>query len=161
MAVTRRTSGATLVELHVPDLSMAKRFYGGLGFRVARHESPVGNDGYLVLRRGEALLCFWGGTPAVRRHPYFRRFGRTAKRGYGVEIIVPVADVRRVYAAAQHARCVVEELRLRPWGARDFRIEDPFGFYVRITEKHDVLAEGPRAARRPAAAPRAGARRRR
>jgi len=159
--VTLRTSGATLVELHVPDLALAQRFYGRLGFRVARHESPVGNDGYLVLRRGEALLCFWGGTSAVRRHPYFRRFGRTAKRGYGVEIVVPVADVSRVYAAARRARCVVEELRLRPWGARDFRIEDPFGFYVRITEKHDVLAEGPRAERRKAAAPPAGERRRR
>jgi lactoylglutathione lyase len=159
--VTPRTSGATLVELHVPDLALAKRFYGRLGFRVARHESPIGDDGYLVLRRGEALLCFWGGTLAVRRHPYFRRFGRTAKRGYGVEIVVPVADVRRVYDAAQRTRCVVEELRLRPWGARDFRIEDPFGFYVRITEKYDVLAEGQRAARRPAAAPHAAARRRR
>lgn len=159
--MTLRTAGATLVELHVPDLALAKRFYGRLGFRVARHESPVDDDGYLVLRRGDALLCFWGGTPAVRRHPYFGRFGRTAKRGYGVEIVVPVSDVRRLYAVARGARCVVEELQLRPWGARDFRIEDPFGFYIRITERHDVLAEAPRAARRPAAAPRAGGRRRR
>jgi lactoylglutathione lyase len=159
--VTRQIAGATLVELHVPDLALAKRFYGRLGFRVARHESPIDDDGYLVLRRDEAILCFWGGTPAVRRHPYFGRFPRTAKRGYGVEIIVPVANVRRVYGLARRARCVVEELRLRPWGARDFRIEDPFGFYVRITEKHDVLAEGPRAARRPTAAPRAAGPRRR
>lgn len=159
--MTPPSAGATLVELHVPDLALAKRFYGRLGFRVARHESPVADDGYLVLRRGEAILCFWGGTPAVRRHPYFGRFPRTAKRGYGVEIVLPVANVGRVYAVAKRARCVVEELRARPWGARDFRIEDPFGFYVRITEKHDVLAEGPRAARRPAAAPRARVPRRR
>jgi len=147
--VTRQL-GTTLVELHVPDLALAKRFYGGLGFHVARDESPVDDDGYLVLRRGEAILCFWGGTPAVRRHPYFGRFPRTAKRGYAVEIVLPVANIGRAYSAAKRARCVAEQLRLRPWGARDFRIEDPFGFYVRITEKHDVLAEGPRGARRPA-----------
>jgi len=29
---------------------------------------------------------------------------------------------------------VVEPLRMRPWGARDFRIADPFGYYLRITE---------------------------
>ena len=159
--MTRRISGATLVELHVPDLALAKQFYGRLGFRVARHESPIDDSGYLVLRREEAILCFWGGTPAVRRHPYFGRFARTAKRGYGVEIVLPVNDLRRVYAVARRARCVVEEVRLRPWGARDFRIEDPFGYYIRVTEKHDVLAERPRAARPPAAGRRARAPRRR
>jgi len=159
--VTSRASGSTLVELHVPDLALAKRFYGRFGFRVARYEPPIDDDGYLVLRRDDAILCFWGGTAAVRRHEYFGRFPRTAKRGYAVEIALPVTDINRAYAVAKRARCVVEELRLRPWGARDFRIEDPFGFYIRITETHDVLAEGPRAARRRVPAPRARAPRRR
>lgn len=159
--MTRQTSGATFVELHVPDLALARRFYSRLGFRVARYESPIDDNGYLVLRRDEAILCFWGGTPAVRRHPYFGRFPRTAKRGYGVEIVVPVANLGRLYAVARRARCVVEALRLRPWGARDFRIEDPFGYYIRVTEKHDVLAERPPAARPPAAARRARAPRQR
>lgn len=149
------------MELHVPDLELALRFYGRLGFRVVRHEPPRDDDGYLVLRQGDAILCFWGGTAAVRRHEYFQRFTRTAKRGYAVEIVLPVANVSRAYAVAKRVRCVVADLRLRPWGARDFRIEDPFGFYVRITEKHDVLAEGPHAARRRAPAPRARAPRRR
>lgn len=150
-----------MVELHVPDLALAKRFYGRFGFRVARYEPPLDDAGYLVLRQGGAILCFWGGTGAVRRHEYFARFPRTAKRGYAVEIVIPVANISRAYAVAKRARCVVEELRLRPWGARDFRIEDPFGFYVRITERHDVLAEGPRAARRRAPAPPGRAPRRR
>ena len=158
--MTPQAPGTTLVELHVPDLALAKRFYGRLGFRVARDEAPVDGDGYLVLRHDDAILCVWGGTAAVRRHPYFGRFPRTAKRGYAVEIVLPVANITSAYAVATRARCVVEELRLRPWGARDFRIEDPFGFYVRITERHDVLAEGPRAARRRAPAPRARAPRR-
>jgi lactoylglutathione lyase len=159
--VTSRLSAIALVELHVPDLWLAKRFYGRLGFRVARFEPPDRDDGYLVMRRGDAILCFWGGTGAVRRHEYFRRFPRTAKRGYAVEIVIPVDNIDQAYAAAKRGRCVVEERRLRPWGARDFRIEDPFGFYLRITEKHDVLAAGPRDGRRRAPAPRARAQRRR
>lgn len=151
----------TLVELHVPDLALAKRFYRRFGLRVARYEPARGGDGYLVLRHGDAILCFWGGTEAVRRHEYFRRSARTAKRGYAVEIVLPVASVSRAYAVAKRARCIVGDLQLRPWGARDFRIEDPFGFYVRITEPHDVLAEGPRGGRHRAPAPRARAPQRR
>jgi hypothetical protein len=30
---------------------------------------------------------------------------------------------------------VVEPLRTRKWGARDFRIADSFGYYIRITEE--------------------------
>jgi catechol 2,3-dioxygenase-like lactoylglutathione lyase family enzyme len=158
---TRTRHCGTLVELHVPDLARAKRFYGRFGFRVARYEPPVDDNGYLVLQSGDALLSFWGGTPAVRKHSYFRRFARTSKRGYGVEVVVSVKDVTAAYAVARRARCVVEELRLRPWGARDFRIEDPFGYYVRITERYDVLREGPRVARPQGGAQRGPAHRRR
>jgi hypothetical protein len=28
---------------------------------------------------------------------------------------------------------------MQPWGVKDFRIEDPFGFYLRITERHNIL----------------------
>ncbi len=77
-----------------------------------------------------------------------------------MEIVLPIADIGAAYAAASRAGCVVEGLRLRPCGARDLRIEDPFGYYVRLTEPHEVLAEGPRAARRQATARRGRARRR-
>ena len=33
---------------------------------------------------------------------------------------------------------IVNPLVKRPWGLWDFRIEDPFGFYLRITEHHDI-----------------------
>ncbi len=75
---SQRAVHGTFVELHVPDFALARRSYGRFGFRVARHEPAVRDEGYLILQCGAALLCFWGGTPAVRRHPYFRRFARTA-----------------------------------------------------------------------------------
>lgn len=42
------------------------------------------------------------------------------------------------YEAVKPFANVVEELRKRPWGLKDFRVEDPFGYYLRITERHDI-----------------------
>jgi hypothetical protein len=30
---------------------------------------------------------------------------------------------------------------LKKWGRRDFRIVDPFGFYLRITERYEWVGE--------------------
>ena len=34
---------------------------------------------------------------------------------------------------------VIEPLVLRPWGSKDFRSADPFGYYLRFTNKHNIL----------------------
>ena len=34
---------------------------------------------------------------------------------------------------------VVEEPKLKPWGKWDFRIEDPFGFYLRVGETDNII----------------------
>jgi len=120
------------VELHVPDFAPVKDFYGRLGFVTAREER--GEDGYLVLRRGLNVIAFWPGSPAVVEHPYFARFGSATPRGYGVEIVIEVADVAALYESARGFAEIVAPLERRPWGARDFRVADPFGFYLRITE---------------------------
>lgn len=124
----------TQVELHVPDFAPVKEFYGRLGFRVEREEPISEVGGYLVLARGESRLSFWPGTPRAEEHPYFRRFPSGSPRGCGVEIVLVVDDLDRLYAAAREMGAVVEELRERPWGTRDFRAADPFGFYLRFTE---------------------------
>jgi catechol 2,3-dioxygenase-like lactoylglutathione lyase family enzyme len=143
------------VELHVPDLRAAKAFYRRFKFAVVREEAAKDGDGYLVMRRGSSLLFFWGGTKAVREHEYFRRFRSARKRGYGVELVIPVDDLDAAYRAAVAANCVVAEPQTRAWGSRDFRAEDPFGFYLRFTERHDPTRRSVRrpAARRPAIAP--------
>lgn len=148
------TRSDVLVELHVPDLARAKRFYRRFGFKPVREEDASTGSGYLVLRHGSSVLSFWGGTRAVRDHRYFRRFRGVRKRGYGVEIVIPVRDVDAAYRVARRAGCVVDDLAMREWGARDFRAEDPFGFYLRFTEPYPVTRawERPRAARRRAGA---------
>ena len=133
IAVTRTAAPATPpVELHVPDFEIVRQFYGALGFTVEREER--GDDGYLVLRKGPARIAFWPGSPTVTGHHYFARFPADTPRGYGVEVIVAVDDLDALYVRARGAGCVVRELGLRPWGLRDFRVADPFGYYIRFTE---------------------------
>lgn len=128
-----------LVELHVPDFDIAKEYYGRLGFEVAREEALKGTAGYLVLRMQDNVLCFWSGNESVYEQSYFQRFPRDTKRGYGVEIVFMVTGIEEYYERVKSSLNVVEHLRPRPWGLKDFRIEDPFGYYIRITEPHNII----------------------
>ena len=52
----------------------------------------------------------------------------------GVEIVLEVPDLDAALAALVRAGGhVVEPIRERPWGLRDFRVLDPDGYYLRIT----------------------------
>ena len=67
---------------------------------------------------------------------YLGREIATLRRGLGVEIVLEVDDVdgwRDRVAASGHP--ILEPLRDRPWGLRDFRISDPDGYYPRITSR--------------------------
>jgi hypothetical protein len=128
-----------LLELHVPDFEKVKEYYGKLGFEVVWERKPEGFKGYLILKMGDNILCFWAGNEYVYEHPYFKRFPKDTKRGYGVEIVIIVDNVEKYYLKVKNFANVVEELVLQPWGLKDFRVEDPFGYYLRITTHHDIL----------------------
>jgi len=130
---------STLLELHVPDFNLVKEFYRKLGFEVVWERSPEKFKGYLVLKMNENILCFWAGNDSVYEHPYFMRYGNNTKRGYGVEVVIMVENVEQCYEEVKDRVKVVEELMMRPWGLKDFRVEDPFGYYLRITERHNIL----------------------
>lgn len=124
----------------MPAFGPVHDFYGALGFTLIREE-----DDYLVMRRGDGgdSIAFWGGSRKVLDHSYFERFPSDSPRGFGVEIIVVVEDLDSVYRTAIERGWVNEPLRDRPWGLRDFRTADPFGFYLRFTEPY--LPADPRA----------------
>lgn len=128
-----------LLELHVPDFEKVKEFYGKLGFEVIWERKPEGFKGYLILKMGDNILCFFAGNEYVYEQPYFKRFPKKTKRGYGVEIIIMVGNIEEYYLKVKDFANVVEELVLQPWGLKDFRVEDPFGYYIRITSYHDIL----------------------
>ncbi len=52
-----------------------------------------------------------------------------------------VEDVETYYEKVKKFAKVVNQLKLKAWGLKDFRIEDPFGFYIRITEQHNILSD--------------------
>lgn len=130
-----------LLELHVPNFETVKEYYGRLGFQVARETTPKGKEGYLVLKMEDNVLCFWAGNEQVYEQSYFKRFPTSTKRGYGVEIVVMVADLEAYYSKVQGSVNIVAKLALRPWGLKDFRIVDPFGYYLRITSVHNIFKD--------------------
>lgn len=129
------------LELHVPDFEQVKSYYGLLGFKVVWERVPEEAKGYLVMEMGGTVVCFWGGNEAIFDQPFFKQFPDDTPRGYGVELVIMVDDIETYYKETKDTANVVEPLMLRPWGLRDFRAADPFGYYLRFTSKHDILDE--------------------
>ncbi|MDP2650706.1 MAG: glyoxalase/bleomycin resistance/extradiol dioxygenase family protein [bacterium] len=127
------------LELHVPDFGPIKNYYSKLGFGVVWEREPEADKGYLVMRMGNTILCFWPGTESVYKQLYFKKFSKETPRGYGVEVIIMVDDIESYYEKVKDVANVVEPLKLQPWGSEDFRAVDPFGYYLRFTGKHNIL----------------------
>jgi lactoylglutathione lyase len=107
------------LELFVDDLGRSVDFYRrALGFRLVRQD-----PGYASLCNGAVVL---GLGPAA---------GLPKRRGAGVEVVLEVDDLDAAYARVRRAGVrPVEAPRGRPWGLRDFRILDPDGYYLRVTD---------------------------
>jgi hypothetical protein len=136
-----------VLELHVPDFKPVKEFYSIFGFFEIGYDptSGGGSDlGYLVLRRedliGNTQLNFYGDKEKVSKHKYFVDFPEGTRRGYEVEITIPVSDVKGLWEEIKDKipeKQIAQPLTLKRWGKWDFRVADPFGFYVRFTELVD------------------------
>jgi lactoylglutathione lyase len=127
------------IELHVSSFEPVLDFYGRLGFTKVAHRKERLDPEYLVMQKDGTIINFWPGTDQARTHSYFKQFPPDSQPGYGIELMIPVADIEAYYEQVRQFANIVSELKLRPWGVKDFRIADPFGFYLRITEPHDLL----------------------
>lgn len=140
-----RTVTDVLVELHVPDFAKAKSFYQKIGFKQVWQRTAKEVDGYLVMRRGASILCFYCGTSKVYQHSYFKRFPSRSPKGYAVEITIPVKNIKIFYEKTKRAvgtRYIISPLTSQSYDKnrkRDFRIKDCFGFYLRFTDPINVL----------------------
>lgn len=137
----KSTQNSTLLELHVPDFDVVKLYYGKIGFEVVWERMPEGKKGYLVMRMENNILCFWCGNNNVYQQEYFKQFLKETKRGYGVEIVLIVSGLEAYYERVKAMANVVEELTMQPWGLKDFRAVDPFGYYLRFSPPHDILSD--------------------
>lgn len=127
------------VELHVDDFKPILAYYKKLGFDTQWMRQPEGYKGYLVVRLGHNVLCFWPGNKEVYKQSYFSQFPKGTKRGYGVELKIMVDDVQAYYKKVKGVANVVSPLKKQPWGLWDFRCVDPAGYYLCVTEKHNIL----------------------
>lgn len=132
------TNNRLQIELHVPDFDKVLDFYGKLDFKKIWHNSEDTNADYLVMERDGVILNFWPGNEKVYEQSYFKQFPNDTKRGYGVELVITVDDIDEYYDKIKVFVKIVDPFVKRPWGLKDFRIEDPFGYYLRITERHDI-----------------------
>jgi len=133
-----------ILELHVPDFDIVEDFYGKLGFEKVWEYPPKGQSGYLVMKRKDSVLAFFCGNEEVYNHPFFKRFPKITPRGYGVEVCIYISDkdIDTYYNEVLQKigeKCLVTPLEVKPWGSKDFRITDPFGFYLCIREAGNIL----------------------
>lgn len=140
-----KVSNNLIIELHVPDFEQARIFYSIFGFNELLHK-PVSTSelGYLILKRhdsiGETHLNFYGDNKKISEQSYFKKFPNDTLRGYGTEITIPVTDVEEFWNSVKDKVIedqIAQSLTLKRWGKKDFRIVDPFGFYIRFTELVD------------------------
>jgi lactoylglutathione lyase len=114
-------------EIFSSDLDATADFYVRvLGFVLARDEREA-EQPYLALVRDDVQLGAAAGPevdPAHRRPPV------------GVELVIEVDDLTRCHDQVLAAGWEIdEEVTARPWGLRDFRLLDPSGYYLRVTER--------------------------
>lgn len=136
-----------IIELHVPDLKKVREFYSKLGFEVTLNDEINKKElGYLTMTRedpmGRTMLNFYGGDERVYNQSYFKQFSKDTKRAYASEVTMPVKDIEAMYDLAMtnlkdHVVKPLRENEDHKHAWRDFRMEDPFGFYLRFTELLD------------------------
>lgn len=133
-----------MVELHVPSFAVAKKFYGKLGFKLVWERKPQPNrtdrfrEGYMVMRQGQTILNFYCGTEDVYNHSYFKKWPKTSKRGYAVEIVLPIDNLQEFYRKVQKLfpKNIFQPPEKRFYFA-DFRMSDPFGFFIRFVDRYN------------------------
>lgn len=121
-------------ELYVRDLDRSiDIFVGLLGMRTVRVTSD-----FAELHHGDAGRLLLNSQPIERFEPRnpIRALGEQAARGAGLELVVVVSDLARVFERVTGSGLVevVAEMAERSWGATDFRFLHPDGFYVRVSD---------------------------
>ncbi len=103
-------------------------------------------QGYLTMTRkddtGSTMLNFYGGDERVYAQSFFKQFPKETPRGYEIEITIPTSNIEGLYKQIypKLKNNIVRELvELGDHGHKwkDFRMVDPFGFYLRFTDLID------------------------
>jgi lactoylglutathione lyase len=119
----------TKIEIFVSDFQRSRAFYEALGFTMVRQYHD-----WAMLALGDNVLDLQGDAHAVAGPHYFTPEIGRFPRGTGVEISIEVEEIDAMYELARSLGVdVVKGIQDRPWKARDFRIADPDGYFIRVT----------------------------
>jgi lactoylglutathione lyase len=121
------------MELFVSDLLRSVDFYRSvLGFEVERQQTD-----YASVRDGSVVLGLVPVTNLPESDgPGFTQAQLAGDRGAGVEVVLEVDDLAATAARVTAAGYPMSEpQQRRPWGLTDFRLFDPDGYYLRITDR--------------------------
>lgn len=117
---------ASKFELFVSDPADSIAFYSVLGFGVL-HAKP---DGYTTLENGPAVISL---SPLPWWLPA-RWLGFLRSPPIGTEIVLYASDLEQARASLDQAGYAPGAIVVQSWGDRDFRVTDPDGYYLRISE---------------------------
>ncbi len=135
----RQLQSSVMLELHIPSFNEAKKFYGSIGFEIVWEKAGYGESlDYMVMRNEDRIINFYGNSDKVYNHSHFSKFDKISPRGYGVEIIIPVEGINKFYEdyKTNHGSSIVKTLN-NEHSHKDFRVVDPFGFYIRFVERYN------------------------
>lgn len=121
-------------ELFVTDVAASVRFYGVMGFELAHAKA----DGYSTLRSGATVVAL---SPVPWWLP-LRVVGLLRRPPIGTELVFYTAHLEEMRQRLIAAGYAPGEIQLQPWGDRDFRLTDPDGYYIRLSEGGAVPKSG-------------------
>lgn len=113
-------------ELFVTDPEESARFYQLLGFEVAHRKE----GGYTTLRTGRVVVAL---SPVPSWLP-LRWVGFLRHPPIGTEIVFYTRRLEELRAELEGAGHEPGDVVRQPWGDLDFRVRDPDGYYVRVSE---------------------------
>lgn len=128
-----KPQGATLrLELFVTDMQKSIDFYT----KVLGFERMNGDPDYVPVRSGSVLIALGPAAGLPKKH-HFNPEVQNSRRGLGVEIVIEVDNVKSYFekVKASGYKGNLSPLRKQSWGATDFRIADPDGYYLRVTSR--------------------------
>lgn len=139
---TRRTASSvnryieSKFELATTDPVRDTAFYEKLGF----HAVATTSYGYVTLESGPVVIALSPVTNDELGHK--GSFAEVRRPPIGVEIVLyTTANLDKEHARLKSLGLKPTPIRLQPWGVRDFRLTDPGGYYIRISEGHAIPAK--------------------
>ncbi len=123
-------------ELATTDTARDTAFYAKLGFSVVAKTSY----GYVTLKSGPVVIAL---SPVTKIDSHdTASLSQLRRPPVGVEIVLYTTEnLEEKRARLKSLGLNPTEIRLQPWGVRDFRITDPGGYYIRISEGHAIPAK--------------------